>query len=1275
MASHLHLLQHTKPQLKSPAKIFARLKSKVQKEAMCAKNGIDPSNIVREQLGAELNSPRKKKQRIWMTEELDENQRFGSEAQPLTLSPIKSPQTNSLYSYSDFIRKPLEEMGPGYTRREKSLLESTAVSHTHFLTNQIHKDSPKVSDLDRFIMSSRTPQKLQPVDSDRRKTVSDEECAPLHKPVSPASVYSPMVKRLRKRKWEQQEFNKVSSSTKEVRNEGACHPQERKAPAFSENTHSISVNIRGYSADRPDVIHEAMFSKRKSIAETRCGGVLEKIPIMSPAKVFAYMKARESKRELQEVHKIRRDLFNADNFLQFGDNHLSTPHSVSEREDSVFTNTPESEVPVNQRVSELTDCQSATDPSENTPSSPASLEPVLLEDPLVLNSPQISIPKNQEAVFKRNKSPKQAKFPRESVIYLKKWFLRKTCKGLFVDGICSEDNIPWNSNIIVNRVSNSVIKTVTGKVYILVGKMKLNVESDFPRWFLKKFEKGFPPNWKVLYEKMLTESRDNRSTGRERSSEQRGIKSKQKSQASHIKSSVKQHRQESFKTPESCPPISSAFSSMKVSRSGRVIKPPLEYWKGGRVILDAFMNVTIHKCYDRAICNPVNTTVSARTSQEPVHATLPCSEGEKEASVPLRRVKAPLHRRNRVETNPDDKPSDSLEPVAEPLGSPKKRAGRIMRSGQRCPAKERELHMGAVPKQQSDNGKSSAKRPQKQSQSSCRASAKLTKSKQTVINSPESPPVKILQPLASDDELSNTRKKRGKGGYSKNSRNAHKKSHSKHKSSSSKSLESFEEQKGNKEYSAQKSQKHRSHGTRRPLARATTRKQTVINSPESPPVNDEISQHLSSEDELLMRRKKRGKGGYSKNSRNAHEKSHSKHKSSSSKSSECFEEQKGNKEYSAQKSQKHRSHGTRRPLARATTRKQTVINSPESPPVNDEISQHLSSEDELLMRRKKRGKGVYSNNSKNACIKSQPKHVSSSNKSEDSGYLTRRKQKQKSSKCAKAPAKPSPEPTQPSKKPGTKKSNTQQEHYEDKWTEAELMRLQEAVSFYTKHVANYWAKVARMVGTRSAEECNSQHTSRAASHTAAKKATRPKKEKVEPPKAPDHPVISARVGTLKRKQQVRQFLETMPREDVDDVFSSAYMQNKCFELPSFHSDDEEHLAVSNLGALTPMSTLLPEVKTPQCLHITPGMMGSPNRDNDDKYVYQLQKRIKKHQFNAFKDPPPLKSFTPTPSVKRTMRRCGNTENDTFVVWEMFPGNDEALSESGEEEDFYFSDNN
>lgn len=59
-----------------------------------------------------------------------------------------------------------------------------------------------------------------------------------------------------------------------------------------------------------------------------------------------------------------------------------------------------------------------------------------------------------------------------------------------------------------------------------------------------------------------------------------------------------------------------------------------------------------------------------------------------------------------------------------------------------------------------------------------------------------------------------------------------------------------------------------------------------------------------------------------------------------------------------------------------------------------------------------------------------------------------------------------------------------------------------AVSYYPKHLAGYWEKVARVVGTRSAEECHSQHTSLGTSQTPAKRAKKPKKEKVEAPKYP-----------------------------------------------------------------------------------------------------------------------------------------------------------------------------
>lgn len=75
----------------------------------------------------------------------------------------------------------------------------------------------------------------------------------------------------------------------------------------------------------------------------------------------------------------------------------------------MFTNTSESDFPVSRRISESADCQSSA--SADALTSAASSKPVLLEDPLVLNSPKILIPKRQEAVFKCKKWPKQATFP------------------------------------------------------------------------------------------------------------------------------------------------------------------------------------------------------------------------------------------------------------------------------------------------------------------------------------------------------------------------------------------------------------------------------------------------------------------------------------------------------------------------------------------------------------------------------------------------------------------------------------------------------------------------------------------------------------------------------------------------------------------------------------------------------------------------------------------------------------------------------------------------
>ncbi|XP_074517377.1 mis18-binding protein 1 [Sebastes fasciatus] len=1225
MEYYHHLLQDTKPPFESPAKVFALLKSKVKKEGTFTAN--DSSCDVTDNHGAVVVSPRKKTaQSTWRTDK--ENHRSASH-QASNLSPQKT------FRYPDISSKHVEEMPPPpvpghgyYTPRKRAFLESTALSHLSSPINRPHIHTPQIRDsCGRFKAISRTPVKTQPVENDFVSGVFEEVCAPQDKQVSHAYVLSPMRKRLKKSTWEMQEFNTVSSSTNEVNNESIGQPQEKKtSSAFTEDNitcmDSHLGNVRGFPGYLSGMTftHEPVFPSPRPNAMKRCHVSLDRLPQSSPAKIFAYMKERESKTKQQEVHKVSRstkDLFDEGNFHQSRDTPPpSTAHNMGEMEDIACR----SLVPVDRsRVESAESSQSDTYPSEDVPSPALSPQPVLLEDSLILKTPRISIPKKQEAVFKRNKLPTSTKFPYESTIYLKKWFLRKNNRGLFVDGIHRDDNIPWNSNIIVERVSNSVVKTVSGSVYILIGKMNMT-ESELPKWLLKMFAHGFPRDWKALYERLLSRQET------ERNNKGRSL------EASSMIRSVKPRK----KTPASCPPAS--LSRLNVSRSGRVIKPPLEYWRGGRVILDAQMNVTIHECYDTSIYTPV----TRKASQKPARVFLPCSEGRKqsesasneEASVPLRRVKAPLRKRNSAE--PEEKPHYSPEPSVETLGRPEEWSDRPTRSSRRRPAAERALYVDTVPQMQSEPEKSSTRRSKRQTHNTARPSVRVLGSKRAVPASASS----------SDDGVIG-RKTPGKEVHRKRSGRVLDESQPSYVFPSS------------SEQSESDSDEEESGPLRRVKAPLRKLNSAMVKPEEKPSCSSEpFVERLSSPEEWSDRPTR------SNRRRPAAERALY---------VDTVPQKQSEPEKSSTRRSKRQTHTNTRPSVRVLGSKRAVRAS--------------ASSDDGVIGRKTPGKEVHRKKSGRVLNESRPCYVFPSSESSQSSdefekelgkktRITRQSKCIKSSSSSSSSTKPLPKFTQSSKKKNNAHEGNApipQEQDADEWTEAELMKLQEAVSYYPNHMAGYWAKVAEMVGRRSAEECHYQHTSKVTFNTPAKRAKKPQKEKVEAPKVQDLPVISSGVGTYKRKQQVRQFLEAMPREDVEDVFSSAYMQNKRFEMPSMCPSDHD-FTTSEMEHLSPMSTGCAGAKTPQCLHLTPGMMGSPNRNNGDKYVYQLQKRMKKNQFNVCKQAPPSKSFTPTPSVKRTMRRCGNTENDTFFVWEMFPGKDGALSESGEEEDFYFSDN-
>ncbi|KAM4723396.1 mis18-binding protein 1 isoform 2-T2 [Anableps anableps] len=1081
-----HLFKRNDPCFQSPAKVFAKLKSKVQKEAESEKeligkvrkqhgDGVKAGGVC----GADgLGFTRNPAGFCWI-EELKENNRFASrqsDAQAVTLSPISSPEKTFDYPSSAISRLPLHKEFPlnetlrGFTRRNRVLMESTAVSQplSGVFIDQIPDGFSRIQPTERF-----------------GRSVSNKEALPLDRIRSPGSVFSPMKNRLRKRKQDPYDSRRASRTSEES-SEDSGPPQARRRPVVIADSaqnnfcRQVRNNVKGFPADHPEP--KSLESGSNGLKHPAV--VLGRASIMSPAKLFAQMKERESKREHQQIEsRSRRELFagNERNLEESRDTDISTNHRMEHIKKVPSMNTSKQMAAVNQNRAESPESQSGTSEDALIPASPSPA--VLLEDPLVLNTPHISIPRKDEAMFRRNVWPKQKKFPCESVIHLRKWFLRRNHQGLFVDGIHVEENIQWNSNVIAERVSRSVLKTISGRVYILVGQMNIKLASDFPKRFLKKFVNGFPSNWKALYETFLSESKEKT----ERKNKDAAILAKSDSQLPSSRQSGKQQRLKSVETPKSLP----SSSSVSVSRSGRVIKPPLEYWKGGRVILDAQMNVTIHEGYETS-----SPDVSKRPSKKPVRVFHPCSDGlqqpesaqDQGCSVLLRRVKAD-RRPHRAEANQDQKPADSSN---ERINSPKEVSGKTRPNWQR-PSAERRLCLDAGPQKPNEPERSSRQRSKKQTQNTSRSPTRTSG--------------------------------------------------------------------------------------------------TVTNPPESPSVRDEASGHLLCDYELLCTRRRRANAGRSTKGVAGFSKSEPDHKVSSNQS-------------------------------------------PEVP------------------KEKKKSRAVRKRNE-----------------------VQEKKKKESRSTKPSPPAKPSSWATQPGRKRQRNKGGAVVPHEKDgdEWTEDEIVKLQKAVSCYPKHVAGYWAKVARMVGTRSAEECYKQQTSQGATQSPERGTKSCKKVKEEAVKPAELPVISARAGTLKRKQQVRQFLETLPREDVDDAFSSAYMQNKRIEIPSLCSSEDHNFMMSDLEPQTPMSSCFPEVKTPQCLHITPGMIGSPNTKNDDKYVFQLQKRMKKNQFNVCKTASSSRKFTPTPSAKRTIRRCANIEKDNFCVWEMLPGDDE-ISESDEEEDFYFSDN-
>ncbi|NWR56619.1 M18BP protein, partial [Bucorvus abyssinicus] len=114
-----------------------------------------------------------------------------------------------------------------------------------------------------------------------------------------------------------------------------------------------------------------------------------------------------------------------------------------------------------------------------------------------------------------------------------------------------------------------------------------------------------------------------------------------------------------------------------------------------------------------------------------------------------------------------------------------------------------------------------------------------------------------------------------------------------------------------------------------------------------------------------------------------------------------------------------------------------------------------------------------------------------------------------------------------------------------------LCSLGRAVASFPKHKNGFWLEVAMAVGSRSAEECQQKYVEEqqakgskrhAKSSTASDKPQRDTDVFVLDKKEPV--MITAKVGTFKRKQQMRDFLEHLPKDNHDDIFTATPFQDQ-----------------------------------------------------------------------------------------------------------------------------------
>ncbi|KAH3852937.1 mis18-binding protein 1-like [Dreissena polymorpha] len=136
------------------------------------------------------------------------------------------------------------------------------------------------------------------------------------------------------------------------------------------------------------------------------------------------------------------------------------------------------------------------------------------------------------------------------------------------------------------------------------------------------------------------------------------------------------------------------------------------------------------------------------------------------------------------------------------------------------------------------------------------------------------------------------------------------------------------------------------------------------------------------------------------------------------------------------------------------------------------------------------------------------------------------------------------------KKRSMEKNTSEEAQAADRWTKEEKERLHDACQAHDPGNPLYWFKVAQAVATKSVEECTKMFF---------QDGLKPRSEKKKPPtkEKARGTSLTANVGTLKRKQQLKDLIQQSNENYEDDIFESTPLKAiKKRKLPILGMDDD-----------------------------------------------------------------------------------------------------------------------